>query len=186
MAKTHSTFSTAQLLHVDPSSVANWVDQGLLKAHRTPGGHRRISTDDLLTFLREQQMPIPSELRPGPVRILVVDDNPSITKLISQAIKAAHSDYEVLEAHDGFQSGTMVAAMKPDVVILDLRMPGIDGCEVCRLIKSQQATKDIVVLAMTAYPSDDSVAEVLKMGARICLTKPLDFDLLMNEIDKSL
>jgi excisionase family DNA binding protein len=181
-----STFAIAKMLHVDPGSVANWVDRGMLKAYRTPGGHRRISREDLAEFCRAHGMPIPKELTPEPVRILVVDDNPTITKLISQAIKARHPDYDVVEAHDGFSSGTIIATLRPDVVILDLRMPGMDGVEVCRLIKSQEQSKSAEVLAMTAYPSDDNVEKVLDMGARICLSKPLDMDLMLKEIESAL
>jgi len=184
--RNYSTFSIAQMLNVDPGSVANWIDQGLLKAHRTPGGHRRVAAEDLVLFLREHKMPIPEELRPSPVRILVVDDNPTITKLIARAIKTEHLDYEVIEAHDGFKSGTIVATMHPDVVILDLRMPGIDGCEVCRLIKSQEATRSVQVIAMTAYPTDDGVERVLEMGATVCLHKPLDMDRLLQEVETAL
>jgi len=186
MAKILSTFAIAQMLHVDPGSVANWIDQGLLKAHRTPGGHRRVRTEDLVYFLRAHKMPIPEGLTPDPVRILVVDDNPTITKLIAKAINSAHPEFEVVEAHDGFKSGTIVATFQPDVVILDLRMPGMDGVEVCRQIKSQESTKSAEVLAMTAYPTDENVEKVLETGARICLNKPLNMDLLIREIEASL
>ena len=64
MAKTLSTFAIAKMLYVDPGSVANWIDRGMLVAHRTPGGHRRVATEDLVTFLRDHKMPIPGELNP--------------------------------------------------------------------------------------------------------------------------
>ena len=186
MAKHLSTFAIAEKLHVDPGSVANWIDQGLLKAHRTPGGHRRVTAADLTAFLRQHKMPIPEELDPAPVRVLVVDDNASITQLIARAINAEHPDYEVVEAHDGFRAGSILATLRPDVVILDLRMPGMDGYEVCRLIKSQQATRSAQVLAMTAYPSEENAQRILKVGAKVCLHKPLDMDALIKEIDDSL
>lgn len=185
MAKNLSTFSIAEMLHVDPGSVANWIDQNLLKAHRTPGGHRRVATEDLVQFLREHKIPIPPELQTTPVRILVVDDNAPITQLISRAIKTHHPDYEIVEAHDGFRAGTILATLKPDVVLLDLRMPGMDGYEVCRLIKSQKSTQSAEVIAMTAYPSEENTQKILKVGARVCLTKPLDMDRLLDEIDAS-
>ena len=186
MAKNLSTFAIAEMLHVDPGSVANWIDQGLLKAHRTPGGHRRVAGGDLVIFLREHKIPVPDELGPAPVRILVVDDNRSITQLIARAIKAQHPDFEIVEAHDGFHAGTILATLRPDVVILDLRMPGMDGYEVCRLIKSQQATRGAEVLAMTAYPSDENTQRIMEVGARVCLHKPLDMDGLLKEIEMSL
>ena len=61
MNRNYSTFSIAKLLQVDPGSIANWIDQGLLKAHRTPGGHRRVGEADLRTFLASQQMPVPED-----------------------------------------------------------------------------------------------------------------------------
>jgi CheY-like chemotaxis protein len=173
------------LLHVDPGSIANWIDQGLLNAHRTPGGHRRVLAEDLIKVLREHKMPIPPVLAVPPRRVLVVDDEPAITELICRAIKAVHPEYEVAEAHDGFRAGTVVATLKPDVVILDLKMPGMDGYDVCRLIKSQPLINHAQILAMTAYPSAENEKRILECGAKMCLSKPLDIDVLLKEVEGS-
>lgn len=186
MAKNLSTFRIAEMLQVDPGSVANWIDQGLLHAHRTPGGHRRVAVDDLLVFLREHKMPVPAELKSTPIRILIVDDEPSISGMIAKHVKKAYPEYEVLEANDGFRAGSMVATHKPDVVVLDLRMPGMDGYEVCRLIKSQEASRHVEVLAMTAYPSEENQQRIVDCGARVLLSKPLDIPRLLQEIATSL
>lgn len=186
MAKNLSTFAIAEMLHVDPGSVANWIDRDLLKAHRTPGGHRRVAVDDLVRFLREHKMPIPEELEAAPLRILIVDDEPPITQLIARALRAANSEYEVHEAHDGFRAGALVATLKPDVVVLDLRMPGMDGYEVCRLIKSREGTRFAEVIAITAYPSPEGEQRILECGARVCLSKPLDMERLLKEVAISL
>jgi len=186
MAKNLSTFAIAGMLQVDPGSVINWIDQGLLHAYRTPGGHRRVAVDDLLVFLREHKMPVPPEIQTAPIRILIVDDEPSLSNRIAKAVKIAYPEYEVMEANDGFRAGTMVAAFKPDVVILDLRMPGMDGYEVCRLIKSQEAGRHVEVLAMTACPSPKNERKILRCGAKACLAKPLDMPRLLQEIAASL
>ena len=186
MAKNLSTFTIAEMLQVDPGSVANWIDQNLLKAHRTPGGHRRVAVEDLLQFLRKHKMPIPTELGPPASRVLIVDDEPAITQSIARALKAVHSDYEIYEAHDGFRAGTLVATLKPDVVVLDLRMPSMDGYEVCRLIKSQDATRHAEVIAMTAYPSPGNQQRIAECGAKVCLSKPLDMAQLLEEVEVSL
>jgi len=182
MRKTFSTFQIAKMLHVDPGSVANWIDQKLLEAHRTPGGHRRVAANDLIDFVREHKMPVPEELDTAPTRVLVVDDEPAITRLVARAIKATYPEFEITEAHDGFRAGQIVATLKPDVVILDLRMPGMDGYEVCQLIKSQEATKHTEVLAMTAYPSPENLQRIQNCGARACLTKPLNMEQLLKEV----
>ena len=177
-----STFQIAKMLHVDPGSVANWIDQGLLAAHRTPGGHRRVTEEDLVSFLRKHKMPVPEELETPPTRVLIVDDEPAITQLIGRAIQATHPEWEVNEAHDGFHAGHVVATFKPDVVILDLRMPGMDGYEVCRLIKSQNNAQHVEILAMTAFPSPENETRILDCGAKVCMAKPLDMDKLMGEV----
>jgi len=178
-----STFDVAELLQVDPGSVANWVDGGLLKAHRTPGGHRRVAADDLVAFLHAHEMPVPPELREGPARVVVVDDEPAMTQLIAKAIRTAHPEYEVTEAHDGFGAGTVIATIRPEVVVLDLRMPGMDGFEVCRQIKSRDATRGTVVIAVTAYPTEEGSERVMSCGAKLCLAKPLELDELIAEVE---
>ncbi len=185
MSRTLSTFKIAQLLEVNPSSVANWVDQGLLTAHRTPGGHRRVAVEDLIRFLKEHKMPVPDELDIPSVRVLVVDDEPALTQLIARALRTDDPDYEIIEAQDGFRAGQMVATLKPDVVILDLRMPGMDGFEVCRLIKGQEATRRAVVLAMTAYPSPESERRARECGAHSYFSKPLNIDELLKAVKEA-
>jgi excisionase family DNA binding protein len=178
-----STFAIADMLHVDPGSVANWVDQRLLKAHRTPGGHRRIRVEDLIAFLRDHQMPIPAALRTTPVRVVVVDGEAAVTHLIARAIKTAHPEYEVVEAHDGFQAGAAVMSLKPDLVVLDLRMPGIDAFGVCSMIKANENSRHAEVLAMIADPSAETDERIRKCGARACLAKPLDIRALMEHVE---
>ncbi len=181
--KNLSTFDVAEMLQVDPGSVANWVDGGLLKAHRTPGGHRRVAIEDLVEFLRAHDMPVPPELQDRPVRIVVVDDEPAMTQVIAKAVRAAHPEFEVTEAHDGFGAGTVIATVRPDVVVLDLRMPGMDGYEVCRQIKSHEATQRATVIAVTAYPTEESTERIMECGAKLCLSKPLNLDELVAEIE---
>ena len=137
---------------------------------------------DLLRFLKEHKMPIPEALGLPSVRILVVDDEPALRQMISRALKSANPDYEIIEAQDGFRAGQMVATLKPNVVILDLRMPGMDGFEVCRLIKGQQKTQDTVVLAMTAYPSPEIEKRIRECGASDYFAKPLDMERLLDTV----
>lgn len=164
------------------ASISKWVDAGQLRAGRTPGGHRRVAREELIAFLQRQKLPIPPELKVSPPRVLVVDDEVSITKWITKEINIEHPDFEVLEAHDGFSAGEIVASFKPDVVVLDLRIPGVDGFEVCRRIKSREQTKETAVIAMTAYPSEQAERRILESGARVCLSKPFEIGVLIAEI----
>jgi CheY-like chemotaxis protein len=119
-------------------------------------------------------------LKPG---VLIVDDDADIRQLIAAEIEAEHPEYEILEAHNGFAAGERIGSARPDVVILDLRMPGLDGYEVCRWIKSSPEIMDTGVIAITAYPSPGAEKHIIECGARTCLSKPLDMALLLQEVD---
>lgn len=184
--KVFSTSQAAQLMGVSVASVASWIDQGSIQAGRTPGGHRRITAADLLQFLRQQRLPIPPQLLSSKPRVLVVDDEEAIANLLVDEITTAHPDYEVRQAHDGFAAGEVVGSWTPNAVILDLRMPGMDGYEVCRRIKSRQETEKTEVIAITAYYSAETERKMLECGARVCLAKPLDMDILLAELDAAM
>jgi len=186
MKNTLSTVTIAKLLGVAVASISKWIDSGQLKAGRTPGGHRRVAREDLIAFLRRQKLPVPPELDPPPVRVLVVDDEESVTAWLVEEIAAAHPDFEVLQANDGYSAGQIVALSRPDAVILDLRMPGMDGFEVCRKIKSSQETKEISVLAITAHHSAEARRRILEAGASAYFNKPLDIEALLAAVDAAL
>src|SRR5213075_1666820 len=79
----YTTHDLSRLLHVNPRSVINWIEQDLLQSFRTPGGHRRVRHDDLLAFLRKHQIPTPAPLLDGKFDVLIVDDDPDIVDLVS-------------------------------------------------------------------------------------------------------
>lgn len=119
-------------------------------------------------------------------KVLIVDDEESVTKWIAAEIKAGHPDYDVRQAHDGFAAGELVATWRPDVVILDLRMPGMDGYEVCRRIKAGEDTKRTAIVAITAAYSEEARKRILECGARECLGKPLDVGILMKALEAAM
>ena len=174
------------MLGVAVSSVAKWIDDGALTAGRTPGGHRRIEAQDLVAFLRQQKLRVPEELQPEPPKILIVDDEKPFAKWLAEEIRERHADYEVMEVHDGYSAGERVGLTKPDVVILDLNMPGMDGFEVCRRIKSNPLTQRAGVIAVTGHTSPSARSRIIRMGASACLQKPLDLAAIMDEIAKVL
>lgn len=183
-----TTFEAAKLCHVSPLSIINWVNAGRLSAFRTPGGHRRIRRDDLIRFMRETGLPIPDELQPGSGRpkILIVDDEPGIREVLAEHLGHHDTPYEVLTAADGFEAGRLMATFRPDIVLLDLRMPGLDGFQVCRAIKADPETSGTTVIAMTGYYSMETEARVLECGAIRCLAKPIEPAILSSYIDSVL
>lgn len=180
-----TTFETAKLCHVSPLSIINWVNAGRLSAFRTPGGHRRIRREDLIRFMRESGIPLPPDLREGSGRpkVLVVDDEASIREVLSEHLTTRGKPYEVLTAADGFEAGRLVATFRPDVVLLDLRMPGLDGFQICRTIKADPDTSMTVVIAMTGFYSPETETRILECGAVRCFAKPVEPSTLSAFID---
>lgn len=180
-----TTFEAAKLCHVSPLSIINWVNAGRLPAFRTPGGHRRIRRDDLARFMRENSIPLPDELRDGSgrPRVLVVDDEATIREVIAESLARRANPYEVMTAADGFEAGRLVATFRPDLVLLDLRMPGLDGFQVCRTIKADPETTSTIVVAMTGYHTPETEARIIECGAVRCLAKPVEPSAVGGMID---
>jgi excisionase family DNA binding protein len=183
-----TTFEAAKLCHVSPLSIINWVNAGRLPAFRTPGGHRRIRREDLARFMRENGIPLPEELRDGSgrPRVLVVDDEAAIRDVIAENLSHRTTPYEVVTAADGFEAGRLVATFRPDVVLLDLRMPGLDGFQVCRTIKGDSETASTVVIAMTGYHTPETEARIVECGAVRCMAKPIEPSAIAAVIDSVL
>ncbi len=183
-----TTFEAAKLCHVSPLSIINWVNAGRLAAFRTPGGHRRIRKEDLVRFMRENGIPIPDTLREGSGRpkVLVVDDDAGIRDVVAEHMSTRLRPYEVMTAADGFEAGRLVATFRPDVVLLDLRMPGMDGFQVSRAIKADPDSAATVVIAMTGYYTPETEARILECGALRCFAKPVEPSVLTAFIDSVL
>jgi len=181
-----STHEIARMLGIAVASVAKWIDQGKLEAGRTPGGHRRVSVDDLVKFLQTHKLPIPPELAPGPAKVLIVDDDNAVRSWLVATIKEEHPEYEVFEASDGFSAGELITLRKPDVVLLDLMMPGMDGYEVCRRIKASEVAKQAQVIAISGDYSDEAEANICACGARMLLHKPLESSQVLSELNNAL
>jgi excisionase family DNA binding protein len=173
----YTTHEVSRLLHVNPRSVINWIEQSLLPSYRTPGGHRRIRHDDLLAFLRKHQIPTPASLIDGQLSILIVDDEPEIVDLISGFLQR-QGGYEISSASDGISALIEVGRTKPDLLILDILIPGVDGVEVCRRIKADSSNKTaIIAVSGTA----EKEKKVLMAGADAFMLKPIDLDRLHAE-----
>lgn len=105
-------------------------------------------------------------------RILVVEDNKDNMTLIVDVLSSL--DYEVLQATDGQQGVEMTQAEKPDLILMDLSLPRMDGWTATRLLKDDEATKAIPVIALTAHAMIGDRERALEAGCDDYLSKPLD------------
>lgn len=178
----YTTHEVSRLLHVNPRSVINWIEQSLLPSYRTPGGHRRIRHDDLLAFLRKHQIPTPAALVDGQFKVLVVEDEQDIVNIIKSYFER-HAGYAVQCAGDGVTALIEVGRSKPDLIVLDILIPGVDGIDVCRRIKADVNNKTAII-AISGQPENEK--KVLQAGADAFMAKPLDLEKLLTESKKLL
>lgn len=172
----------ADMLQVPAVTVRLWADKGLLQVSRTPGGHRRFSFADVHCFARAHGMALatPGNQSDQALRVLVVDDDPHWLELISQVIQQAEPRVRVATASDGFSAGRKTADFRPDVILLDIRMPGLDGLQVCRQIKAGSATARCRIIAMSDDASEAEACALVEGGAECCIRKPLNFEKLLS------
>lgn len=182
----YTTHEVSKFCNVYPTTVIKWIEEGMLPAFTTPGGHRRVKRGDLMDLMKKNNMPTPEELlKGGTWRILIIDDDARIIKMI-KAILEAEDDMEVATAKDGFHAGIMVAEWIPDLILLDILMPQIDGFEVARRIKRNEYTKDIPIIAVTVLRDDKEVKKMYANGFTDYLAKPFKSQELIGKVRKYL
>jgi excisionase family DNA binding protein len=178
----YTTHDLSRLLHVNPRSVINWIEQERLQSFRTPGGHRRVRHEDLIAFLRKHKIPMPSALASGSFSVLVVENEDDLSQTIQTSL-SAQNGFTVSSARDGISALLAVGRDRPDLMILDIKIPGVDGLEVCRQIKSDPKSHTAVI-AIGGPAEGESNATTA--GADAFLAKPVDLEMLMSQVRKLL
>lgn len=122
---------------------------------------------------------------PKRLKVLVVDDDDMHREYLAELLGGADLPVRVETARDGFEAGLKMAEFAPDVVLLDVMMPGMNGFEVCRRIAAAPAGGAARVIAMTGYPSPENLQRIVGAGAEVMLAKPIDVPLLMHALGLS-
>ncbi len=174
-----TTGDVARACEVSLVALKRWIRNGKLKAFSTPGGHLRISVDEFHRFRTAYGFPSEAE---EPLKVLVVDDNSEMVRFIFDAFRADRPGAKLEAAFDGYEGLIKVGTFHPHLLILDLRMPGLDGFQVCRKVKADPITRSIKILAVTAYLEDNARERILEAGADGFLPKPFQLAELTAEV----
>jgi two-component system, cell cycle response regulator DivK len=113
-------------------------------------------------------------------RILIVDDNPTNLKLASDVL--GFDGYEILNASDAESAQEIIRSTPPDLILMDIALPGMDGLTLTRLLKAGEATRHIVVVALTAFAMKGDDARAREAGCDGYITKPIDTRTLPNAV----
>jgi len=174
----------AELMMVSPATVRQWASKGSLNALTTPGGHRRFRMSDIRLFAQKKGMTLNTKDENNvKVSVLIVDDDKQFAGYLKELIKSLNDNIKVKLAYDGFETGRLIHTFQPDLVLMDLMMPMMDGFDTCKSIKSDPETENIRIIAMTGFGSEENIARICKLGAEECLLKPIDEDVIENYIN---
>ena len=112
--------------------------------------------------------------------ILIVEDSPQIMKLLRAVL--VRSGYAVLEATDGKTGVALAKENKPDLILMDIQLPIVDGLEATRILRADAKTKDIPIIALTAYAMEEDAKKVYDAGCNEHITKPFEIRELLNKV----
>ncbi|MDH5571842.1 MAG: response regulator [Gammaproteobacteria bacterium] len=179
--KYYTPNEVAELLMVSPITVRQWAQKGWLKAQITAGGHRRFLSQDIEQFAKERGLTLLTE-HDNTLRILIVDDDTQLAGFLVELLTGFDTPVETEVANNGFTAGRKLQEFKPDIMLLDLMMPGMNGFDVCHQLKEKPLNKPLRIIAMTGFPTRENIDRIINAGAEICLAKPLDENLLLHTI----
>ena len=182
-----SVGQAAKICRVSKKTVLNWIYKDALKAYTTQGGHYRIWPGDLKKLLHKAGMDIPFQyVDDRQISFLLVDDDLSYTMLLKDAICSKFENADIMTTDDGYEALLIIGERKPRVVILDLKMPKIDGLQVLELLQNRKKDNAMKIVVLSAY-LDQQIRQRLKDTlADCCLEKEMDIEEIIRVLSELL
>ena len=177
----YTTGEAAKICKVSQQTIIRCFDSGALKGFRVPGSRfRRIPRDSLLAFMKENNIPTDA-LESGKRKILIVDDNAELVDLLVNVLER-DGRFETRTAGNGFDAGMMVKEYRPELIILDVMLPDINGKDVCVRVRGDQSLDQVKIICVSGEVETDRVTELIQAGADEFLPKPFSTDELVERI----
>lgn len=181
MKTVFTTGEAAKICKVSQQTIIRCFDSGQLRGFRVPGSRfRRIPRDVLYKFMKENGIPTDA-LESGRRKALVVDDDEELVELIKDALEG-DGRFEVRVANNGFSAGMMVKEYRPDIIVLDIMLPDINGKDVCNLVRSDSALDDTKIICISGMVEQDKVQELYAAGANEFMQKPFEVEALVERM----
>ena len=181
MKTVFTTGEAAKICKVSQQTIIRCFDSGQLKGFRVPGSRfRRIPRDVLYKFMKENSIPTDA-LESGKRRALIVDDGEDLVELISDAL-IADGRFELRTANNGFDAGMMVKEYRPDIIVLDVMLPDINGKEVCQRVRIDSTMDDVRIICISGMVEQDKIQDLKDAGADHFVQKPFEIDQLIERI----
>jgi excisionase family DNA binding protein len=181
MKTVFTTGEAAKICKVSQQTIIRCFDSGQLKGFRVPGSRfRRIPREQLFAFMRDNGIPTDA-LESGKRKILVVDDDQDLVDLIVDMLEK-DGRFEVKSVNNGFGAGVMLKEYRPDLIVLDVMLPDINGKQVCQLVRSDKAMDDVRIVCISGMVEADKVEDLKAAGANDFLQKPFEVEALIDRM----
>jgi two-component system, OmpR family, response regulator RpaA len=181
MKTVFTTGEAAKICKVSQQTIIRCFDNGQLKGFRVPGSRfRRIPREALYRFMKDNGIPTDA-LESGKRKVLLVDDDTELVELMTKVLEE-DGRFEVRVAGNGFDAGMMVKEYQPDLIVLDVMLPDINGKEVCQRVRADPALEDVRILCISGMIEDDKIQELKLSGADDFLHKPFDIEELIDRM----
>ncbi|QDT55542.1 Response regulator MprA [Caulifigura coniformis] len=181
MKTVYTTGEAAKICKVSQQTIIRCFDSGQLKGFRVPGSRfRRIPRDVLYKFMKENGIPTDA-LESGKRKALIVDDDRELTELMRDVLEN-DGRFEVRTVNNGFDAGMMVKEYRPDVIVLDVMLPDINGKEVCQRVRSDSTLDGTKIICISGMVEADRIEDLKAAGANDFLQKPFEVETLLNRI----
>ena len=181
MKTVFTTGEAAKICNVSQQTIIRCFDSGQLKGFRVPGSRfRRIPRDILYRFMKDNGIPTDA-LESGKRKALLVDDDVDLVEMIRDVLDA-DGRFEVRVANNGFDAGMMVKEYHPDIIVLDVMLPDINGKEVCQRVRSDSSLDDVRIICISGMVEQDKIADLKAAGADEFLQKPFETDHLIDRM----
>ena len=175
----YTTGEAAKICKVSQQTIIRCFDNGTLKGFRVPGSRfRRIPRDQLYSFMKENGIPTEA-LESGKRKLLVVDDDEELVELMVDTF-VRDGRFDVKSANNGFGAGMLVKEFRPDLVILDVMLPDINGKEVCQRVRSDPSMKSVKIICISGMVEQDKIADLRAAGADDFMNKPFEVEKLLE------
>jgi len=179
MKTVFTTGEAAKICKVSQQTIIRCFDSGQLKGFRVPGSRfRRIPRDQLFTFMKDNGIPTDA-LESGKRKVLIVDDDVDLVELMADAF-ARDGRFEIKTANNGFDAGMLVKEFRPDLVVLDVMLPDINGKEVCLRVRNDETLEDVKIICISGMVEADKVSDLREAGADDFMQKPFTVDKLLD------
>ena len=174
-----TTGEAAKICKVSQQTIIRCFDNGSLKGFRVPGSRfRRIPRDQLFSFMKDNGIPTDA-LESGKRKILVVDDDEELVELLVDVFER-DGRFETRNANNGFGAGMLVKEFRPDLVVLDVMLPDINGKEVCQRVRSDSSLESVKIICISGMVEQDKIADLRAVGADDFMHKPFTVDKLLE------